>query len=195
MYAPPPPPQQKSNNNVLWIVLGMLAVCGIGGVGIMAAILFPVFSQAKLAAKKTQALSNVKQLGLAINIYASDNNDRMPIADRWMDAVESYARQERIFRSPEATPEDPTDYGFAFRKEFGQKKMIDYPDAATRAMVFDSTILSRNATSGLETVPNPGRYGTSSTRGNMIGFMDGHAKFYTDEAYLKQRALGSKELR
>lgn len=160
----------------------------------MAAILFPVFSQAKLAAKKTQALSNVNQLGLAINMYASDNNGRMPIADRWMDSVETYTRQDKIFRSPEATPQDPSDYGFAFRKEFGQKKKMDFTDHASRIMVFDSTILSRNANSGLETVPIPGRYGTSSTRGNLFGFMDGHAKFYTDENYLRQSAVGSKEI-
>lgn len=160
----------------------------------MAAILFPVFSQAKLAAKKTQALSNVKLQSLALILYTADNNDRLPIADRWMDAVQPYAKQESIFKSLEATPEDPNDYGFAFRKEFEKKKVADFADAATRVMVFDSTILSRNANSGLETLPIPGRYGTSSKRGNMFGFMDGHAKFYTDEAYLKQSELGPKDI-
>jgi prepilin-type processing-associated H-X9-DG protein len=41
-------------------------------IAILAAILFPVFAQAKLAAKKTSALSNVKQLGLAVVMYNND---------------------------------------------------------------------------------------------------------------------------
>lgn len=53
----------------------------------MAAILFPVFSQAKLAAKKTQGLVGAKLSSTSIILYSADNNDRLPIADRWMDAV------------------------------------------------------------------------------------------------------------
>ncbi len=44
-------------------------------IAILAAILFPVFAQAKAAAKKTQCLSNTKQLGLATLMYASDYDD------------------------------------------------------------------------------------------------------------------------
>ena len=72
MQAPPPPPQ-KSNNVVLWVVLAVVGVCGCGGLVVLAAVLVPVFSQAKLAAKKTQSLSNVKQSTLAVLIYAIDN--------------------------------------------------------------------------------------------------------------------------
>ena len=45
-------------------------------IAILAAILFPVFAQAKAAAKKTQSLSNVKQAGLALQMYLSDSDDR-----------------------------------------------------------------------------------------------------------------------
>jgi len=44
-------------------------------IAILAAILFPVFAQAKAAAKKTQSLSNVKQLALASLMYAGDYDD------------------------------------------------------------------------------------------------------------------------
>lgn len=183
MYAPPPPPQPKSNNNVLWIVLGVLAVCGVGGVAIMAAILFPVFSQAKLAAKKTLALSHAKQMSTALIMYSIDNNDLLPPAAQWMDVLGRYEVEDQIFKSPEATPNDPTDYGFAFRTDLQFQNLEKMQDNALRVMVFDSTLLSRNAHSGLETVPSPGRYGKGTAAGNTFGFADGHAKFVRDMQY------------
>ena len=46
-------------------------------IAILAAILFPVFAQAKLAAKKTSALSNIKQLNLGSVMYSGDADDMM----------------------------------------------------------------------------------------------------------------------
>lgn len=54
-------------------LIELLVVIAI--IAILAAILFPVFAQAKLAAKKTQALSNMKNLSLAAQIYATDYDD------------------------------------------------------------------------------------------------------------------------
>jgi prepilin-type N-terminal cleavage/methylation domain-containing protein len=58
-------------------LIELLVVIAI--IAILAAILFPVFAQAKEAAKKTAALSNVKQLGTSVNIYLSDSDDVMPL--------------------------------------------------------------------------------------------------------------------
>ena len=44
-------------------------------VAILASILFPVFAQAKEAAKKTSCLSNLKQLGVAWQMYGGDYDD------------------------------------------------------------------------------------------------------------------------
>lgn len=194
MQAPPPPPQ-KSNNVVLWVVLAVVGVCGCGGLVVLAAVLFPVFSQAKLAAKKSLALSNVKQTGTALLLYAVDNNERYPIASRWMDLTEPYSKNSNIYKSPEATPDDTQDYGFAFRTEHGQKKMADYDDPQYRALIFDSSFLSRNATSGLETLPSPGRYWGQTQRGNMVGFMDSHAKFVLDGVINATASDGKPSLR
>jgi prepilin-type N-terminal cleavage/methylation domain-containing protein/prepilin-type processing-associated H-X9-DG protein len=60
-------------------LIELLVVIAI--IAILAAILFPVFAQAKLAAKKTVDLSNVKQIGLAALMYANDNDDNYPRND------------------------------------------------------------------------------------------------------------------
>ncbi len=57
-------------------LIELLVVIAI--IAILAAILFPVFAQAKVAAKKTQDLSNTKQIGLGTMIYSTDYDDYFP---------------------------------------------------------------------------------------------------------------------
>ncbi|MBL8067692.1 MAG: prepilin-type N-terminal cleavage/methylation domain-containing protein [Armatimonadetes bacterium] len=59
-------------------LIELLVVIAI--IAILAAILFPVFAQAKSAAKKTSSLSNVKQLNTGTQIYLSDYDDTFPLA-------------------------------------------------------------------------------------------------------------------
>lgn len=54
-------------------LIELLVVIAI--IAILAAILFPVFAQAKRAAKDTAALSNVKNVGTAMYLYATDVDD------------------------------------------------------------------------------------------------------------------------
>jgi len=83
-------------------LIELLVVIAI--IAILAAILFPVFAQAKLAAKKTTDLSNLKQFGLAAMMYSSDNDDYFPRNDylrvgfqtwapfTWREAVGGYVK-------------------------------------------------------------------------------------------------------
>ena len=57
-------------------LIELLVVIAI--IAILAAILFPVFAQAKLAAKKTACLSNGKNIATAALMYATDNDDYFP---------------------------------------------------------------------------------------------------------------------
>ena len=59
-----------STRRSAWTLIELLVVIAI--IAILAAILFPVFAQAKLAAKKTVALSGMKQASLAIIMYNTD---------------------------------------------------------------------------------------------------------------------------
>lgn len=60
-------------------LIELLVVIAI--IAILAAILFPVFAQAKAAAKKTMCLSNNKQIGTGLYIYLSDYDDALPMAN------------------------------------------------------------------------------------------------------------------
>ena len=60
-------------------LIELLVVIAI--IAILAAILFPVFAQAKAAAKKTQCLSNAKQIGTSLYLYLNDSDDNLPMAN------------------------------------------------------------------------------------------------------------------
>lgn len=92
-------------------LIELLVVIAI--VAILAAILFPVFAQAKVAAKKAVNLSNLKQQSLAIVLY-TDSNEGYPMMSshstavprtRWPDYIYPYLKNTDIFNGPLAPPE------------------------------------------------------------------------------------------
>lgn len=60
-------------------LIELLVVIAI--IAILAAILFPVFAQAKMAAKKASSLSNQKQIATSMFLYTSDYDDVYPRND------------------------------------------------------------------------------------------------------------------
>ncbi len=81
-------------------LIELLVVIAI--IAILAAILFPVFAQAKAAAKKTQVLSNVKQIGVGQLLYINDSDDTSPSLGQgdWTDKLYPYVKSEEMFMNP-----------------------------------------------------------------------------------------------
>jgi type II secretion system protein G len=66
-------------------LIELLVVIAI--IGILAAMVFPVFARARESARKAVCLSNVKNIALAIQMYLADNNDTMPTTEHGADAI------------------------------------------------------------------------------------------------------------
>jgi prepilin-type N-terminal cleavage/methylation domain-containing protein/prepilin-type processing-associated H-X9-DG protein len=98
-------------------LIELLVVIAI--IAILAAILFPVFAQAREKARQTGCLSNVKQIGLGIQMYVQDFDEHVPrnaFADpprvaegdhftncsspRWMDVMQPYVKNTQLHNCP-----------------------------------------------------------------------------------------------
>jgi len=69
-------------------LIELLVVIAI--IGILAAMVFPVFARARESARKAVCLSNVKNIALAFQMYFADNNDQMPPEEHRAEAIEYF---------------------------------------------------------------------------------------------------------
>ena len=91
-------------------LIELLVVIAI--IAILAAILFPVFAQAREAARKSACTSNMKQIGLALQTYAVDYDGIFPPSQlpstganvSWPSMLYAYVKNEGIFVCPSGEP-------------------------------------------------------------------------------------------
>ncbi|MFZ4507518.1 MAG: prepilin-type N-terminal cleavage/methylation domain-containing protein [Fimbriimonas sp.] len=94
-------------------LIELLVVIAI--IAILAAILFPVFAQAKAAAKKTSCASNLRQLSLGGVLYSSDHDDMfldyavIQEGYLWNVAFEAYIKNTAIHLCPVASASSGSD--------------------------------------------------------------------------------------
>jgi prepilin-type N-terminal cleavage/methylation domain-containing protein len=98
------------NKKRAFTLIELLVVIAI--IAILAAILFPVFAQAKLAAKKAASLSNVKQITLSNIMYENDYDDYFVMSS------------QDVYNDGCGTPGNGTGTGHCI---FGGAPALDYP--------------------------------------------------------------------
>ena len=129
-------------------LIELMAVIAI--IGILAALLFPVFAKARAQAKQTQCISNLRQIGAAMAMYMTDHDEQFPQAldasdkfrpDIWSDfpefqaripemplmpeALQAYIKSKDIWRCPSDNGTDVLDNHIFTTEDFRTSRMWD----------------------------------------------------------------------
>jgi prepilin-type N-terminal cleavage/methylation domain-containing protein len=166
-------------------LIELLVVIAI--IAILAAILFPVFAQAKAAAKRTAMLSNTKQTILSAIMYESDNDDVLPLITAWgspgvnngayvyfnnqgcipwTQLIQPYSKNSDILIDPSAAVPLPVGAGFnpaaknLFAPNLGMNPYLAQSSGASLLSPRNGTAIARPA----DTVMFASKYSTSETK-------------------------------
>lgn len=104
-------------------LIELLVVIAI--IAILAAILFPVFAQAREKARTASCQSNCKQLGIGVMMYVQDYDERYPFGGwrpngdgtwDWQNSTGPYTKNKAVYYCPSSTDDtegpDPTVYAW-----------------------------------------------------------------------------------
>jgi prepilin-type N-terminal cleavage/methylation domain-containing protein/prepilin-type processing-associated H-X9-DG protein len=112
----------RSRSRKAFTLIELLVVIAI--IAILAAILFPVFAQARETARKASCQSNLKQLGSAFMMYKQDYDERYPFggwlpagngSGEWQNTVAPYIKNKGVYRCPSSSeldenPQNPQEW-------------------------------------------------------------------------------------
>ncbi len=184
-------------------LIELLVVIAI--IAILAAILFPVFARAREKARQASCLSNCKQMGLAILMYAQDYDETIcPYVDSgynfstmaWWVVIDPYIKNDQIRKCPSQRGTGYSDYGVVYPHVSGvgnAKTLGDIEYPTETAMLTETEAQNANGRYGnLYLCYCPFHYAEGSiswayyhglawpgrhNEGNNACFVDGHAKW------------------
>jgi prepilin-type N-terminal cleavage/methylation domain-containing protein/prepilin-type processing-associated H-X9-DG protein len=74
------PGSRGQRSRIAFSLIELLVVIGI--ISVLAALLMPALGRAKGKANDTKCISNLRQIGIALSIYADENQGKLPFAER-----------------------------------------------------------------------------------------------------------------
>ena len=128
-------------------LIELLVVIAI--IAILAAILFPVFAQAREKARATSCLSNLKQLGVGMTLYTNDYDEKFPGSDYygqgWAEEIYPDVKSQAVYQCPDDS------------RVAGMDEKLYYPDKISyveNSLIANLNPADPNAT-GTVTIANP----------------------------------------
>ncbi|MGI5816738.1 MAG: type II secretion system protein [Armatimonadota bacterium] len=121
-------------------LIELLVVIAI--ISILASIMMPVFSQARGKGRQAACISNVKQICLALQMYAQDYDENFPRGQavagdpdtQWYNAIFPYTRNRQILYCPDRSDRAP---GYALNYLASGRSVNAFWDASSKIMIGD----------------------------------------------------------
>ncbi|MBU4488461.1 MAG: prepilin-type N-terminal cleavage/methylation domain-containing protein [Candidatus Omnitrophica bacterium] len=174
-----------STHKQAFTLIELLVVIAI--IGVIAALLVPALGRARESARTAMCANNLRQIGLAMHMYADDNNSSLPPyaigADYWFATfLSSYLDNQSVFKCPNyknyiSYSANRQSYGYNYHISNYDINRIRTPSqcilvsASSQIGVFDGIYIIRVAPTLL--IPIARHSG-----GVNICFVDGHAAWY-----------------
>lgn len=171
-------------------LIELLVVIAI--IAILAAILFPVFAQAREAARKASCQSNLKQLGSAFAMYTSDYDEKLPYdyhydAARgqlwwWEDDLQPYIKNWNVLICPSASP----------IIEYGYLRPVGLPNPLRTTYIGNAAYWSAGSSctafkpAGACNPPLEDNGGTSTVTANLSNLEDVANTIFVTEGWTKE---------
>ena len=128
----------------------------------LAALIYPTVKRCRVRRhpRVSSSLSNIKQLGIAMLMYADDYGGWLPSSSKWTQTITPYVRSAKPFRSPIDPTTQPVSYLMVER--YSRASLSDIPNRAETPLLYEA------------------EYGAPADWANggiNVLFADGHAKW------------------
>ncbi len=172
-------------------LIELLVVIAI--IGILAGILLPVLSRARESARRTQCMSNIKQIGMGLIMYANENSETFPSDTAYSGAspamrglnllYDTYVSDNKFFNCPsDTTVTGATNAGISVSTSGGTEAFTKtqcsygYDRSHTQADDADVALLADRPPDPPSATANTANH---KDRGQNVVYVDGHVEFVT----------------
>jgi len=151
--------------------MAIAAICiSLVAIPLHAALLYPVIARANESAHKMECMTNVRNLAIAMNMYACDYDGFPTPADRWNESLDEYVGNRSALTCPKS-PQSRS--ACAFVSVLSTAGVEAVSDPSRQISIFESDA-GWNAAGGKELLPRTPRH----LGGDNYGFVDGHATWF-----------------
>jgi len=170
-------------------LIELLVVIAI--IGILAGILLPVLSRARESSRRTECMSNLKQIGMGLVMYANENSESFPVDSAYGGAspamrglnllYDTYVSDNKFFKCPSdttvtsasnagmsASTSGGTEAFTSTQSSYGYDRLHTQADDADVALMADRPPATPSATANTA---------NHNGRGQNVVYVDGHAEF------------------
>jgi prepilin-type processing-associated H-X9-DG protein len=134
---------------------------------VFAAMVLPALASAKQKAQGINCISNVKQLSMAMQVYADKHQSHYPAATNWCDAIRADVGMAKVFQCPADPSGGRCSYAFNTRLSEAEVDKVD----PNTVVIFEADG-GWNISGGRELCLSKSRH----RRAVVVGFADGHVE-------------------